>query len=566
MGTKKLDQINSNNQTVKNNEAIRSDEKIGGTITEDSDTISLRPTVKLNNDNYEILNQLGEAGGFGITYLAYDKGLKSKVAIKEYFPRIYAKRESNMTIVPTASKEQKDDFEWGYKAFKQEAQTIANLPKHPNVIDVKSLFEENGTVYFVMSYEEGMDLEQYLQENHPLTQSEIEGILYPLLDGIKHIHKSNILHRDIKLPNIIITKDKQPILIDFGTARNELNQRVKKMTAVYTEGYASLEQHTQSKEGAYTDIYAVGMLIYALVNGITDTKQLPSAIKRYEAMNNKEASLLTFPDDGRFTKQFITAVKNALEVEAPKRPQTIDEFLLLLKSKGGKPPLNWLKIFLIGVSITIGLLGGYYFLKDNQTIVTPQPIVENQKQGIIVNEQVQSVVPSKPQAVKQQDINYLQEANKAIQNNNIPLAIEHLKNEVEKNKSPKVALQIAELYEMLENEMRNAIKWYQTAEEMGNLKAKYPLAILYCKEGNYAKFQNEKSGILDFAKDSRKEFKYDVGLCFNELGNIKQAIEWFKLSSAMGYVPAKESLSILLKSEFGYSDTKIQNIIKNIGN
>ncbi|HIP11502.1 MAG TPA: hypothetical protein EYG73_02165, partial [Arcobacter sp.] len=182
--------------------------------SEDYISLGLKPSTKLHNGHYEILGNLGEPGGFGLTYLGYDYKLNTKVAIKEYFPRSYANRDQNKTIVPTNTQEDKADFEWGYNAFKKEAQTIANLEKHPNVIDVKNLFEENGTVYFVMSYTQGIDLEAYLQEKHPLSQKEIEEIIFPFLEGVKHIHKYNLLHRDIKLANVLISKDNQPILID----------------------------------------------------------------------------------------------------------------------------------------------------------------------------------------------------------------------------------------------------------------------------------------------------------------------------------------------------------------
>jgi TPR repeat protein len=135
---------------------------------------------------------------------------------------------------------------------------------------------------------------------------------------------------------------------------------------------------------------------------------------------------------------------------------------------------------------------------------------------------------------------------------------------VEKNKSPKVALQIAQLYEMLENETRNAMKWYQTAEEMGNLKAKYPLAILYCKEGNYAKFKDEEKSILEYASHARKEVKFNIGACYNDLGNISSAEYWFKEATKMGDQNAKKNLYQLLKTEYGYADNKAFTIIKNL--
>ena len=524
-------------------------------------SIGLKPSTKLDNGHYEILSSLGDPGGFGITYLAYDNKLNSKVAIKEYFPRSYANRDSQMTIVPTNTKEDKDDFQWGYNAFKKEAQTIANLPKHPNVVDVKNLFEENGTAYFIMSYAKGIDLEAYLQENHPLSQKEIEEIIFPFLDGVKHIHKYNILHRDIKLANVLITNDKQPILIDFGTARNELMQRSKKLTAVYTEGYASLEQHTQSKEGPYTDIYAIGMMMYALINGITDTKLLPSSVKRFEALHSKNVSLLTFPDDKRFSKGFINAIKKALEINKEDRPQTVQELIDLFKESESKDSSTKRSSLIIGIStLATFIIGvGYYFYQK------PTPVLELEHKERVVQTETKTettTVAVLKETIKVSSVDALKKAEKAIMKGEVFKAIEYLKQDPS-SQTPKGALRIAELYHALNNETKNAITWYEKAEKLGYIKAQYPLAVLYCKYGNFTKFNNSKD-IFEYAKDSRKEFKYDIALCYNELGNITKAREWFEASAVMGYLPAKENLYTLLRGELDYSDEKARKVIDNL--
>ena len=141
-------------------------------------------------------------------------------------------------------------------------------------------------------------------------------------------------------------------------------------------------------------------------------------------------------------------------------------------------------------------------------------------------------------------------------------AIEYLKQDPS-SQTPKGALRIAELYHALNNETKNAIIWYEKAEKLGYIKAKYPLAVLYCKYGNFTKFNNSKD-IFEYAKDSRKEFKYDIALCYNELGNITKARKWFEASAVMGYLPAKENLYTLLRGELDYSDKKARKIIDNL--
>ena len=545
-------------------------------------SIELRPSMKLNSGNYEILGKLGEPGGFGITYLGYNTSLKRKVAIKEYFPRSYANRDSNMTVVPTESKQDQEDFEWGYNAFIKEAQLIANLPKHDNIIDVEALFKENGTAYFAMSYEEGQDLEAYLRDNHPMTQKEIEDIIFPFLEGVKHIHKHNILHRDIKLANILIrTKDNQPVLIDFGTARNQLLQRQKKLTAVYTEGYAALEQHIQSKEGPYTDIYAIGMVIYSMMNGITDTKLLPTAIKRYEAMHTKKVSLLTFPDDGRFSKRFIDAVKKATEIEAKDRPQSVDELIELFKEEKSETDISGgkkiKKVYTISSIIAIvALLGGAYFYynKTSQTpisqtsltstpttIATSNPVKTSAPSTVTTNPKP-TPTPTIKEEVSNDDIDYFNEAKLALAQGNIPKAIEYFTISANKG-NPLAAFELGEIYDLRLNKRNSAIKWYEKADKLGNLKAKYPLAILYCQQGNFRKFNSDKT-ILEYAKNSRKEVKRDIGLCYNLMGNINESKKWFESAVKMGSNKAKELLYEVLTKEFGYTDKKAREHIDKL--
>ncbi len=519
---------------------------------EEFDSIVLKPSIKLNHGNYEILGQLGEMGGFGVTYLAYDNLLKSKVAIKEYFPRNFAGRTKDRTV--TATKKGQKSFKWGYNAFVKEAQTIAKLPKHPNVIDVKTLFKENGTAYFVMSYEEGENLENYIKNNSPMTQKEIEEIIFPLLEGLKHIHKHNILHRDIKPANILITKDKRPILIDFGTARNQLLQHSKKLTAVYTEGYASLEQHIQSKEGTYTDIYAIGMIMYAMMNGITNISLLPSAIKRYESMNSKQGSLLTFPNDKRFSKKFIDTVKYALEIEAKNRPQSVSELISLLKGAKRKKKSKKLLLPILSSISLIAILGtGYFYYmkyRKQERIGTPQNIEKK-----IIHQNIEE---------PQKNIDHFLEAKLLKAQGSISKAIEQFKISVEKDKNAKSAFELGLIYEA-DNKLNLAKKWFLKSEELGNIKAKYPLAIIYCKLGNYRKFKNDKT-ILDYAKSSTKEMKYDIALCFQQLEDITNAKKWFEESSKMGYTPAINSLYQLLTSQLGYSPKNAKNYIDSLPN
>ena len=275
-------------------------------------------------DQYRIIRILGE-GGFGITYLAEDIQLGLKVVIKEYFPNEFAVRTTENTI--TAKSKSAGDFVKGMKRFKEEAQTLAKF-NHPSIVKILGYFEANDTAYFVMEYEEGIDLSQYLkQENRALSQEEILGIIMPVLEGLKEVHKYNFLHRDIKPGNILLRSNKSPVLIDFGASKLALGEVSKSVTSMLTEGYAPLEQYSTDikQQGAFTDVYAMAAVIYKMITSHVP----PSAQTRsYALLSGGEdpyKSLSSLNLNG-YDQNFLKAVDRALSISARERPQSVMEF------------------------------------------------------------------------------------------------------------------------------------------------------------------------------------------------------------------------------------------------
>ena len=188
-------------------------------------------------EEYEVKRTLGQ-GGFGITYLAWDRKLDGAVALKEYFPASYARRRRNNKVMP-ARRESSETFQWGLNRFLDEARAIHRL-SHDNVVHVRRHFEANGTAYLAMEHVEGDSLESILEERRTLKPSEWRPILDGLLNGLQHVHKSGYLHRDVKPENIVIRDEGgSPVLIDFGSARRE--QPDGQFTVVMTRAYAPLE-------------------------------------------------------------------------------------------------------------------------------------------------------------------------------------------------------------------------------------------------------------------------------------------------------------------------------------
>lgn len=271
---------------------------------------------------YEIQDILG-VGGFGITYLAKDIQLDYQVAIKEYFPNDLAVRDNAHQVQPK-SRSDSQNFAWGLERFLQEARILAQF-KHPNIIRVLRFFEAHNTAYLVMEYEQGQSLAQAIKGGESATEAELITILPPLLDALETLHKANFLHRDIKPSNIYLRdKDKSPVLIDFGSARFDVSSRSRNVTSVVTPGYAPFEQYESdgSRQGAWTDIYALGAVLYRTIVG----SKPPEATKRIsDTIRGQPDPLKSTLEVGRghYSEKLLQGIDWALQVLEQNRPQSV---------------------------------------------------------------------------------------------------------------------------------------------------------------------------------------------------------------------------------------------------
>src|SRR5580704_2468979 len=220
---------------------------------------------------FEIESVLGH-GGFGITYKATDTLLQETVAIKEFLPNDLAIRVSDATVRAKSDVAQ-NDFQAGLRAFLDEARLIARI-RHPIVVQVRRFFEQHGTGYLVLTYEEGQTLSKRLNAG-PLSEAELRTVLFGLLDGLEAIHERAILHRDLKPSNVILRPDGMPVLIDFGAARDFKGRHSYSVTAIAAPGYSPPEQYgVGGRQGPWTDLYALGAIAYRCVTGETPADSL----------------------------------------------------------------------------------------------------------------------------------------------------------------------------------------------------------------------------------------------------------------------------------------------------
>jgi serine/threonine protein kinase len=275
------------------------------------------------------LEQVLGAGGFGITYLAQDTHLEKRVAIKEYLPGELAMRTPEGSVLPVTT-EREPDYRWGLDRFLQEARTLAKF-SHPHIVRVNRYFEANGTAYMVMDYEEGQPLRQWLQHAPLPEEAALKRLLGPLLEGLAAVHAAGFLHRDIKPDNIFVRASGQPVLIDFGAARQALGGTTRSLTSVLTPGFAPLEQYaSDGRQGPWTDLYAMGGVLY---RAVTD-RNPPDAVTR---LRGDSVGAGLGAARGRYSESFLRAVEWALALDEKRRPQNVEEWRPALLGERAAP-------------------------------------------------------------------------------------------------------------------------------------------------------------------------------------------------------------------------------------
>lgn len=223
---------------------------------------TLLPLGSVLEDRYVIGRCIGK-GGFGITYLAYDKKLEYKVAVKEYYPSNLVVRDTKNATVSVFNENSKGTFKGGADKFYDEARLVAQFNENPNVVSVHDFFYANDTAYFTMGFLKGMTLKEYLRQNGALSPGQAVCVANDISNALEIAHGLNVLHRDISPDNIMVCSDGMIKLLDFGAARQIVTEGSQSLSVILKRGYAPLEQYQKKgKQGPWTDIYSLGGTLY----------------------------------------------------------------------------------------------------------------------------------------------------------------------------------------------------------------------------------------------------------------------------------------------------------------
>ncbi len=242
----------------------------------DGDRMELFPVLpigtRLNGGRILIGGVIGR-GGFGITYAAFDIQRDELIAVKEYYPSVYAYRSVGQTqiTVNTGHEEYENAFHTGVERFFAEADVVRQFNGNPNIVSVYDVFKENGTVYLTMEYLKGLTLLECVRQDGRLTAGQTITMATAVASALQIIHSREIVHKDISPDNIMlclptVTEKQGKIkILDFGAARESNHSQ---SIVIAKTGYTPVEQLAGGgKPTGAADIYALGATMYYALKG-----------------------------------------------------------------------------------------------------------------------------------------------------------------------------------------------------------------------------------------------------------------------------------------------------------
>lgn len=265
--------------------------------------------------HYKILEKIGE-GGMGVVYNAEDTKLKRTVALK-FLPKEF-----------TADPEARE-------RFVQEAQAAAALD-HPNICTVHEIDEAEGQTFIAMAHIKGESLRDKIAAR-PLDINETLKIVIQIAEGLQEAHEKGVIHRDIKPANIMLAKNNQAKIMDFGLAKLSWGvDLTKTATIMGTVAYMSPEQAKGEQVDHRTDIWSLGAMLYEMLTGERPFKIMHDQAVLHAILNEDPMPITKIRKE--IPQELEKIVKKALEKDPKKRYNDMEAMLADLKSVGQKPP------------------------------------------------------------------------------------------------------------------------------------------------------------------------------------------------------------------------------------
>ncbi|MDJ0555682.1 MAG: serine/threonine-protein kinase [Microcoleaceae cyanobacterium MO_207.B10] len=285
--------------------------------------MNLKAGVILQKGKYTIDGILGQ-GSFGITYRAIHNDLSQIVVLKTLNESLHHHQ----------------DFAKFQLKFRTEAHLLANC-QHPNIVKVWDFFEEDELFFMVMDYIPGQNLADLIQSGHNLDPDQAIHYIHQIASALSVVHTNRFLHRDIQPKNIIRRAGTNTVVLtDFGITC-DLNSGIRQThTNLFSVGYAAPEQcNPEQKLTPATDIYALTATFYYLLTG---KAPIPAPLRISQVL--PETLRIPLNDLKLFLPDIHPALEKSiikgLEIDAEKRPQTLDKWFAILLDKSNNLDLN----------------------------------------------------------------------------------------------------------------------------------------------------------------------------------------------------------------------------------
>jgi len=294
----------------------------------------------LADGRYCVGYPLGDPGGFGIAYRCWEYDLRRMVVVKELFPGDLVTRYPGSTQVQTLNENTGRHFALQRELFIEEARRLAQLEEVEAVVRVLSYFQENGTAYFVMPFVEGEPLSGRINPKQRMSAVQALSLLWPLMLGVAGVHRQGMLHCDIKPENVLIKKNGDPVLIDFGNAVSlaALADGRKGGFHAFSPNFSPPEQQSNDKSrmGLWTDVYAICALLYYVVSG-----QRPVDARERGGSDDLTPLRQLVPDSEAVPDIFVATVEHGLRLNKEERLSSVDALIDALAPLAPGAAVHW---------------------------------------------------------------------------------------------------------------------------------------------------------------------------------------------------------------------------------
>lgn len=300
---------------------------------------------KVINNTYQITGILGK-GGMGTVYKAHDLLLEMDVALKTIDTELAKDPEFN-------------------RRFEIEAKSLAKL-NNANIVNIKALLPTDFGLCLIMEYVDGYTLADMLKEKGPFDGKTVLSIFGQILNAIGHAHRANVVHRDIKPNNIMLTSDGQVKVMDFGLAKAQQGSSARTVTVgkiMGTVPYMSPEQAKGIRSDLIdgrSDIYALGMTLYEAIAGRLPFEEEQSDLGILQA---KIEGKIPPPDKFKpgLPKEIVKVVMKAIDKDPEKRYQTAAEMWKDLNPEKSPMPARRNPALYIILALVLAVFGLFLY-------------------------------------------------------------------------------------------------------------------------------------------------------------------------------------------------------------